>query len=480
MSIPVRVRFAPSPTGLLHIGNARTAIYNYVFARQHGGRFILRIEDTDAERSSEDSALRIQEDLRWLGLDWDEGPDTGGALGPYRQSLRSGLYEEAARGLIRDGKAYRCFCSSERLEVLRQAQLAGGTMPRYDGLCRSLSTAEATRREEAGERPVLRFRVDRGTIGFDDLIHGAMRFEGQGIGDFVLLRSDGTAAYNFACVVDDHWMGISHVIRGEDHLSNTPRQVLLYLAQGWTPPVFGHHSLILGSDHSPLSKRHGATAVSQYREEGFLAEALLCYLLRLGSASSSGEEALPIEKIIPDFRLETLSKAGPVHDPGKLEWLNSQFIRRLTDEALADRLKPLLEREGIETDRNGGAYLAGVAGALKENLTVLSQVRDYLGVFFEERFGFDAEAEAILHDPSGREVLGVVLRVLEEEPVGMAESWGPLFSRLQKETGRRGKAFYGPLRAAITGRMKGPELVKVLPLLGPARVAERLRKALAS
>jgi nondiscriminating glutamyl-tRNA synthetase len=376
--------------------------------------------------------------------------------------------------------AYKCFCSPERLEGLRQAQLAGGTMPRYDGLCRSLPEAEAARREEAGEKPVLRFRVDEGTIGFDDLIHGPMRFEGQGIGDFVLLRSDGTAAYNFACVVDDHWMGISHVIRGEDHLSNTPRQVLLYLAQGWTPPVFGHHSLILGPDHSPLSKRHGATAVSQYREEGFLAEALLCYLLRLGWASPPGEEALPVEKIIPDFRLEALSKAGPVHDPGKLEWLNSQFIRRLSDEALADRLMPLLKKEGLSTDRGGGAYLAGVAGALKENLAVLSQVREYLGVFFDEKFGLDGEAETLVSAPSCRGVLGAVLRALQGGAVNSAEAWGPLFSRLQKETGCRGKAFYGPLRAAVTGRMKGPELAKVLPLLGPERVAERLRKALPS
>ena len=270
MTSNVRVRFAPSPTGLLHIGNARTALFNFLFAKHHQGRFILRIEDTDVERSTDLSAEQILQDLRWLGMDWDEGPDLGGPKGPYRQSQRSSLYRDGIEKLFQESKVYKCFCSPERLESLRKEQISKGKMPRYDGRCRSLSQEEISRMEAAGSQPVLRFRVGRGMIVFQDMIHGRMSFDGGGIGDFILIRSDGTAAYNFACVIDDHLMEMTHVIRGEDHLSNTPRQILIYQALGWEPPIFAHHPLILGPDRSPLSKRHGVTAVSQYRDGGFL------------------------------------------------------------------------------------------------------------------------------------------------------------------------------------------------------------------
>ncbi|MBP1698978.1 MAG: glnS, partial [Deltaproteobacteria bacterium] len=260
----VRVRFAPAPTGLLHIGNARTALFNFLFAKRHQGTFVLRIEDTDLERSTDSSIDRIIEDLKWLGIFWEEGPDRDGPMGPYRQSQRISIYREFADRLSQEGKSYKCFCSEERLEKLRKEQLSKGKMPRYDGRCRSLSEGEIAEMESSGLHPVLRFHVGRGSILFEDLIHGKMNFDSAGIGDFIIVRSDGMAAYNFACVMDDHLMHITHVIRGEDHLSNTPRQILLYQALGWQPPVFAHHPLILAPDRSPLSKRHGATAVSQY------------------------------------------------------------------------------------------------------------------------------------------------------------------------------------------------------------------------
>ncbi|MEW6376609.1 MAG: glutamate--tRNA ligase, partial [Thermodesulfobacteriota bacterium] len=284
MASSIRVRFAPSPTGLLHIGNARTALFNYIFAKRKRGTLILRIEDTDVERSTDASINHILEDLQWLGIRWEEGPDRDGSDGPYRQSQRLSFYRDYTERLFREKKVYKCFCSNERLEALRKEQLAKGKMPRYDGTCRSLSKEGISKMESAGERPVLRFRVGKGSIIFEDLIHGRMNFDSEGIGDFIIIRSDGMAAYNFACVIDDHLMHVSHVIRGEDHLSNTPRQILIYQALGWEPPSFAHHPLILGPDRSPLSKRHGATTVSQYREEGFLPEALLNYLMLLGWA----------------------------------------------------------------------------------------------------------------------------------------------------------------------------------------------------
>jgi len=302
----VRVRFAPSPTGLLHIGNARTALFNYLFAKKHQGKFILRIEDTDVERSTEAALLRILEDLQWLGIHWEEGPDRSGPAGPYRQSQRVSLYRDYAEQLLQEGKGYKCFCSPQRLEALRKEQLSKGKMPRYDGRCRSLQKEEILDSESAGHRPVLRFVVGRGAILFEDLIHGKMTFESEGIGDFIIFRSSGMPDYNFACVIDDHSMHITHVIRGEDHLSNTPRQIMVYHALGWPSPVFAHHPLILGSDRSPLSKRHGATTVAQYREEGFLPEALLNYLVILGWTPPSGEEVLPLERMVEEFSLHTI------------------------------------------------------------------------------------------------------------------------------------------------------------------------------
>jgi len=478
MTPKVRVRFAPAPTGLLHIGNARTALFNFLFARRHQGTLVLRIEDTDLERSDDASMDRIMEDLRWLGILWDEGPDRDGSTGPYRQSQRISIYREVADRLSQEGKSYKCFCSEEKLEKLRKEQLSRGRMPRYDGKCRSLSAEEISKMESSGLRPVLRFHVGGGAILFEDLIHGKMNFDSAGMGDFIIVRSDGMAAYNFACVIDDHLMQITHVIRGEDHLSNTPRQILLYHALSWQPPLFAHHPLILGPDRSPLSKRHGATAVSQYREEGFLPEALQNYLILLGWTPPSGQETLPLEKMVEEFSIQDISRSAPVFNRKKLEWLNSFYIREKEEEPLSEMVVPYLQKAGIQTDQVNRQRLKEISGVLKENLVVLSQVEEYLGIFFDEQFFFEDGAKTILQDPRNRETLRSVLSLLEgssETPSGDQTS---LLSQLEKETGQKGKHLYAPLRAGVTGKTKGPELAKTLPLLGKERIIKRLRMAL--
>jgi nondiscriminating glutamyl-tRNA synthetase len=332
--------------------------------------------------------------------------------------------------------------------------------------------------ESEGLRPVLRFRVGKGMVIFEDLIHGRMSFDSNGISDFIIVRSDGMAAYNFACVIDDHSMHISHVIRGEDHLSNTPRQILIYRAIGWQPPVFAHHPLILGPDRSPLSKRHGATAVSQYREEGFLPETLLNYLVLLGWASPSGEEILPLERIIEAFSLSGLSRNAPSHSLKKLEWLNSHYIRKADKGRLTQLLLPYFEKAGITISTSNPDYLDQICSLLKENLSVLSQIGEYLGIFFDQKFYFEEEAKAILILPENRNPLRTILNTIEGGSEIDGDGASSLLRKLEEKTGRKGKPLYGLLRAGITGKMKGPELVKTLPLLGKERMVKRLKMAL--
>jgi nondiscriminating glutamyl-tRNA synthetase len=305
-----------------------------------------------------------------------------------------------------------------------------------------------------------------------------MTFDAEGIGDFIIIRSDGMAAYNFACVIDDHLMDVTHVIRGEDHLSNTPRQIMIYQALGWQPPAFAHHPLILGPDRSPLSKRHGDTAVSQYREEGFLPEALLNYLVLLGWTSPSGEELLPLERIVEQFSLTAISKSAPIFNRKKLEWLNSLYIRKKEEDRLSELLLPYLKKAGLNINQVDHNYLIQASGLLKENLVVLSQIEEYLGIFFDEKFFFEDEAKTILLDPKNRQTLHIILNVLEVSPEITPDTVSSLLSQLEEKTGQRGKDLYAPLRAAITGKTKGPELARTLPLLGKERIIKRLKMAL--
>ena len=363
----MRLRFAPSPTGQLHVGNARTALFNWLLARGAGGQFVLRIEDTDAERSTTESEAAILDDLRWLGLAWDEGPEAGGAHGPYRQSERLGLYRRHGEELLARDRAYYCFCPPAQLEADRQQSLAEGRPPKYVGRCRGLAVEDARRRMAAGEGAALRFRVGEGPeVAFDDAVRGRVTFAREVIGDPVILRSDGVPAYNFAVVVDDALMEITHVIRGEDHVSNTPRQVLIYEALGWAPPVFAHLALVLGPDHSPLSKRHGATSVREFRERGYLPEALVNYLALLGWSPGGTDEVLPVEELARRFRIEDVGKSAGVFDPEKLAWVNRHYLKHVRDPTLVRLAWPYFRSEGWvrgEPRRGCVDYLSSVVPA---------------------------------------------------------------------------------------------------------------------
>ncbi len=387
----MRLRFAPSPTGQLHVGNARTALFNALLARGQGGAFVLRIEDTDMERSTRESERAIIEDLRWMGLDWSEGVEVGGQHGPYRQSERLHIYRAHAVELVALGHAYHCFCSEEQLEADRQAALKDGRPPKYAGRCRNIPRDEAHRRIENGEKAVIRFRVpENRDVVFNDVVRGEVRFSTDVIGDPVLVRSDGVPAYNYAVVIDDAMMKVTHVIRGEDHISNTPRQILLYEAFGWKPPIFAHVSLVMGPDHSPLSKRHGATSVKEFRERGYLPEALTNYLALIGWSPGEGEELLPLEELAKRFRLEDVGHSAGVFDVEKLAWVNRHYLKLAAPDRLATLSVPYFQREGwlANPTPESFAYLAEVVPLAAASVDRLEQVPARL------RFLFDYSARA--------------------------------------------------------------------------------------
>ncbi len=423
----MRVRFAPSPTGQLHVGNARTALFNWLLAHGKDGTFILRIEDTDSERSTRESEASILEDLRWLGLDWDEGPDVGGLHGPYRQSERVHLYASYANELIAGEHAYYCFCSPGKLEDDRKGDLAAGRPPKYHGTCRNIPPDEAHDRIAAGERPVIRFAVPENVeVSFQDLVRGEVSFSSDVIGDPVLVRSDGRPAYNFAVVVDDAVMEITHVIRGEDHISNTPRQVLLYQALGFTQPEFAHLSLVMGPDHTPLSKRHGATSVAEFRERGYLPEALVNYLALIGWSPGGGQELLPIEELARRFALENVGHSAGIFDQEKLGWMNRHYMKEASSTRLAAESVRYFLKRGYIRRRTDEAmeYLISALPMAVGSVDRLEEIPDRLKFLFE----FDPAASlaredvaGVLHEPGARSVI-------EALPLELAEA-GPARSR---------------------------------------------------
>lgn len=359
----MRVRFAPSPTGHLHVGNARTALFNWLLARGQGGTFILRIEDTDRERSTKESEQAILDDLRWMGLQWDEGVEVGGNYGPYRQTERLKNYTDHAARLIAEGTGYYCFCSAEALDAQRKAQLAASLPPKCAGTCRNMSPADAAVRRANGEPAVVRLRVPEGRdVAFTDVVRGLVTFHTDVIGDPVLVRSDGIPAYNFAVVIDDEEMKVTHVIRGEDHISNTPRQILLSEAFGYTPPAFAHLSLVMGPDHAPLSKRHGATSVREFREKGYLPEALVNYLALIGWSPGHNEELLPADELARRFRLENVAHSAGIFDEDKLAWANRHYLKLCAPDRLAHLAEPCFARARSDRRRVIGRG-AGVVGA---------------------------------------------------------------------------------------------------------------------
>jgi glutamyl-tRNA synthetase/nondiscriminating glutamyl-tRNA synthetase len=467
----MRLRFAPSPTGLLHVGNARTALFNWLLARGRGGTFVLRIEDTDAERSSRESERGILQDLRWLGLDWDEGPDVGGPLGPYRQSERLALYRSYASELVEQGHAYRCFCSAEQLDADRRAAVEAGRPPQYSGRCRDLAPAAVAERLARGEAAVVRFRVPRDrTVSFQDLVRGIVQFETEVIGDPVLVRSDGHPAYNFAVVVDDALMQITHVVRGEDHISNTPRQVLLYEALKFEPPTFAHLALVLGPDHTPLSKRHGATSVSEFRSRGYLPDALVNYLALLGWSPGGGDEVLPAAEMARRFALEDVGHSAAVFDVEKLAWVNRHYLRAADPAALAALALPHFLGAGFvrHDTPEARAYLADVVPLASGSVDRVEQIVARLAFLFDfdpARARERADVQEVLHDAGARDVIVAFAREVAGGPRLDRETFRAAADRVKGATGRKGKHLFHPIRVALTGEAGGPELDLAVPAI---------------
>lgn len=483
-SLNIRVRFAPSPTGHLHIGSARTALFNWLFARSLSATYVLRVEDTDRDRSTETFEQSILEDLAWLGLNWDEGPDIGGSTGPYRQTERisAGVYEKHAFDLVAAGHAYECFCRPEELEAERQAALAAGRMPMYSGKCRNISVDERRGLLDAGRKPALRFAVpgDR-QIVFDDLIRGSLEFSTEVLGDFIILRENGAPTYNFAVAVDDMLMKITHVLRGEDHISNTARQILIFEALGAKPPEFGHFSMIVGSDKAKLSKRHGATAVGDYRREGYLPEAIINYLALLSWSSSSGEEVLDVETLTKEFSLDRVSRSPATFDAAKLKWLNGQHIRSLDPVILTNLVLPYLIDAGfVAPDEIGPQFasLTRVVEAVQTNLEILSDITGCVKIFGAVRH--DSQASQRLSEAGAQKVIGAFRAALSGKDAMNKDEAKALITTVSadlKEDGVKGKEIFQTMRLVLTGETSGPELFYLLYALGPQESLFRLEGA---
>jgi glutamyl-tRNA synthetase len=453
------------------VGNARTALFNWLLARASGGVFILRIEDTDTERSTLESEAAILSDLRWLGLDWDEGPEVGGGRGPYRQSERLDLYRSYAMELLRSGHAYYCFCTATQLEAERQLALAEGRSTGYAGTCRRLTNEQAESRMQQGERPAIRFRIpEHQDVVFSDVVRGEVRFQTDIIGDPVIVRADGYPAYNFAVVIDDALMRVTHVLRGEDHLSNTPRQILLYRALGFAPPAFAHLPLVMGPDHSPLSKRHGATSVAEFRAKGYLPEALVNYLALIGWSPGGGEELLPPEELARRFSLDGLGRSAGVFDEEKLAWVNRHYLKGAEPGRLATLVVPYFNQAGVcmTPDSRGLEFLASALGMARASVDRLDQVPGRLA------FLFDFSPERSLKDPgvrmeatsdSARKVVAALAEELACAPRLDRERFRAVADRVRARTTQKGRALFHPIRLALTSRTEGPELDLAVPAI---------------
>ncbi|HVP14729.1 MAG TPA: glutamate--tRNA ligase [Terriglobales bacterium] len=473
---PVRVRFAPSPTGWLHVGGARTAYFNWLFARRHGGAIVLRIEDTDVERSSGTSERGVLDDLAWLELDFDEGPEQGGAHGPYRQSERLELYRRRADELVAAGRAYPCFCTDDELEVRRAAAVAADRPPHYDGRCRRIPAAEREARVRAGEPHSIRFEVAWRDWVLHDLVRGEVTFRAGIVGDFVLLRSNGLPTYNFAAAVDDGAMAISHVIRAEEHLANTPRQLMLLDAMGLEAPRYAHVPLILNRDRTKMSKRAGeaAAAVGDWRQAGILPEALMSYLALLGFHPGDEREILSRAELLECFALERVGRSGSIFDPDKLRWVNAQLLHRASGAEILRRADNFLPEPARALPR---AALERLLEAVRGNLATLADLAGELEPFLAERPAVEPAAAAALESASAREVCRELAAALERLAEWNEEGVKSALRATGDRLGLGGRELYQPARAAFTGRTHGPELPLVASLLGRARCVARLREA---
>lgn len=479
-----RLRYAPSPTGDLHIGGARTALFNWAYARRHGGAFVLRIEDTDRERSTEASLATILEALRWLGLDWDEGPQVGGPYAPYFQSQRLARHLELAERLVAEGRAYRCFCDPARIEALREAQLARKDNPRYDERCRAVPEGESRARAAAGEDFAVRFRVPSGTTRLEDQVRGEVVFDNAEVDDWVMVRSGGLPTYNFSCVCDDADMAITHVFRGEEHLVNTPKQVLLYGALGLEPPQFGHLPLMLGADRKKLSKRTGDTSVLAYRDQGYPPEATINFLALQGWALDGSTEVFDAARLVEHFDIRAVGKAGSIFDPDKFRWLAGEYVRADSPARLAQRCAPFVARAGLASAADlarRAAWFERVVKSEQERIQLYSELPERIAYLFtdDDAVVYDPEAEAGARRHAGRgELLAayrdwLAPRLSREGPDALREATRAWLG----ERGQKLPALFQPLRCALTGKAGGPDLFEVMDLLGPGSVLARLDAA---
>ena len=483
----VRVRFAPSPTGYLHVGGARTALYNYLLAKKLGGEFILRIEDTDLERSTEESMRMQIQDLRWLGLEWDEGPDATtlvdrGPHGPYRQSLRASIYQEHADRLVADGRAYFDFRTDEELEALKQKSIAAGRPHQIEAPNPIIAPDEARRRIAAGEKAAIRFRVhEKRDFVLQDMIRGDVTFPSDMVGDFVLMRSNGMPVYNFCCVIDDALMKITHVFRAEEHLSNTLRQMMLYSALGYEAPRFGHLSIILGADRQKLSKRHGATSCNEYMERGYLPEALANFVALMGWSSPSGQEILSPQEMIEQFTWDRFNAAPAVFDEQKLLWMNATHLRALPHEELWRRIEPFLAKAGIHAPTDP-EWRDRALGVFKTSMQTLADAPQYFHYFSDATFALGEGSKDILAWPETRKTLEAWSDVLDSTtvPYMSADDFAKAQDEVKNRAGTKGKHLFQPIRVAIIGVPQGAELKELVPLMPVASLKARAAKARAA
>lgn len=481
MADNVRVRYAPSPTGDPHIGNMHSALFEWLFARRHGGKFIVRIEDTDQERVVPGAVESILDGLRWLNIDWDEGPLVGGPYGPYIQSERLDNYREMAERLIRQEDGYRCYCSRERLNEMRQEQERRDQPTGYDGRCRDLSPVQRQEMEAQGGPSVVRFAMPRsGTTRVQDLIHGEVEFSNELLDDFIILKADGFPTYHLASVVDDHLMKISHVLRADEWLPSTPRHLQLYRALGFTPPQFGHLPMLLGPDRDKLSKRHGATSVLEYRDQGYLPEAVLNFMALLGWSLDDRTEVMSAETLKENFSLERVSRSPAIFDQEKLLWMNGLYIRELTTEDLAERLAPFLERglpkELLPVDRD---YLLRIVPLIRERIKLLSEAAEMITYFFQEEVDYDPAD--LVQRGMDQESTVAALRLARDEMTAVKVFEHQLLEDTLRAAGTTlglaARQFFGTLRVAVTGRTATPPLFETMEVVGRERVLSRLGTA---
>ncbi|MED3949535.1 MULTISPECIES: glutamate--tRNA ligase [Priestia] len=480
MSSEVRVRYAPSPTGHLHIGNARTALFNYLFARNQNGKFIIRIEDTDQKRNiegGEESQLRY---LKWLGIEWDESIDVGGEYGPYRQSERTEIYQKYTEELLEKGLAYHCYCTSEELEKEREEQQANSQMPRYSGKCRNLTAEQRAELEAEGREPSIRFRVPSNTeIKWNDIVKDEVSFESEGIGDFVIVKKDGTPTYNYAVAIDDYLMKMTHVLRGDDHISNTPKQILVYEALGWTPPVFGHMTLIVNESRRKLSKRDESIIqfIEQYKELGYLPEALFNFITMLGWSPVGEEEIFSKEQFIEIFDPARLSKSPALFDTSKLRWMNNQYMKQLDlDEVVALSVPHLVKAGKVEETRDAETeqWVRDLVALYQEQMSFGAEIVELTEMFFKKEIDYSEEAKAVLAEEQVPEVLKAFAEEISSLEEFSADEIKAATKAVQKATGQKGKKLFMPIRVATTGETHGPELPKAISLLGKETVLARL------